>query len=156
MAESSPAIRGRKITDLKVAELKQELEKRDQDTSGLKSELVERLVKILNTDTDRSSEQSETSSETIPEANIGARGQDKWKNSAAQADSPFSEFVTLNHFEKIQTDFVEFKRFTHGEILSLKADVANRSPGRKAYTHDTNKKRKREAWFRCLQERIKS
>ncbi len=111
-------------------------------------------MKISNTYTDNSSEQSETSSETIPEADIGARGQDKWKNSAAQADSPFSDFVTLNHFEKIQTDFVEFKRFTHGEILSLKADVANRSPGRKAYTHDTHTDRDREALLRCLQERI--
>ena len=82
------------------------------------------------------------------------RGQDKSKNSAAQADLPFSEFVTLNHFEKIQTDFVEFKQFTHGEVLSLKAEVANRIPGQKAYSHDTHTDRDREALFRCLQERI--
>ncbi len=67
---------------------------------------------------------------------------------------PFSEFVTLNHFEKIQTDFVEFKQFTHGEILSLKDDVANRIPGQKAFSHDTHTDRDREALFRCLQERI--
>ena len=46
MAASSPLIDGRKITDLRVADLKLELEHRGIESKGLKADLVKRLEKV--------------------------------------------------------------------------------------------------------------
>ena len=55
------------------------------------------------------------------------------------------DFVTKDQLDRFQSDFVEFKRFSHGEILSMKADVASRSP---------NPKIDREALVTCLKQLI--
>ena len=46
MAASSPLIDGRRITDLRVADLKLELEHRGIESKGLKADLVKRLEKV--------------------------------------------------------------------------------------------------------------
>ena len=46
MAASSPLIDGKKITDFKVTDLRQELDKRGLETKGLKADLVKRLEKV--------------------------------------------------------------------------------------------------------------
>ncbi|MCP4485599.1 MAG: hypothetical protein GY823_13750 [Flavobacteriaceae bacterium] len=79
--------------------------------------------------------------------------EDDCENISTQTDSiPSNDFVTKNQFDQVQNDFIEFKRYTHGEILSMKAEAANRSPGPKVVNTQVDKDR--EALFRCLQERI--
>ncbi|XP_065058787.1 scaffold attachment factor B1-like isoform X1 [Rhopilema esculentum] len=47
MSASSPLVEGKKISDLRVADLRLELEQRGIDTKGLKADLVKRLEKAL-------------------------------------------------------------------------------------------------------------
>ena len=46
MSASSPLVEGKKISDLRVADLRLELEQRGIDTKGLKADLVKRLEKV--------------------------------------------------------------------------------------------------------------
>ena len=46
--------------------------------------------------------------------------EDDCATSANQTDRlPLNDFVTKDRLDRFQSDFVEFKRFSHGEILSL-------------------------------------
>ncbi len=83
MASSSTVIDGRKLIDLKVADLRQQLESRGLDTKGLKTELVERLEKALN-----EAENSESSPVAFPEVNLESRGQGM---SSTSVDSPLDD-----------------------------------------------------------------
>ena len=78
--------------------------------------------------------------------------EDDCETNATQTDPlPLNDFVTKDQLDRFQSDFVEFKRFSHGEILSLKADIASRSPNPKV---NTQCDRDREALVTCLQQRI--
>eukprot|EP00112_Aurelia_sp_Birch-Aquarium-sp1_P023489 Seg7014.1 transcript_id=Seg7014.1/GoldUCD/mRNA.D3Y31 product="hypothetical protein" protein_id=Seg7014.1/GoldUCD/D3Y31 len=55
--------------------------------------------------------------------------EDDCEINATQTDPlPLNDFVTKDQLDRVQNDFIEFKRFLHGEILSMKAEVANRGP----------------------------
>ena len=68
---------------------------------------------------------------------------------------PIDDRITMKDFDQIHNDLEDFKRYTHGEILSMKADVANRQKSPTPIT-TTRKDKDREALVRCLQERILS
>ena len=79
--------------------------------------------------------------------------EDNSETTSTQTDMLSSEFIPKSEYERLQLDFEEFKRFTHGEIVSLKAELANRpkSPTPK-FPNPPDKDR--EALLRSLQERI--
>ena len=61
--------------------------------------------------------------------------EDHCETNATQTDPlPWNDFVTKDQLDRFQTDFFEFKRFSHGGILSLKAEIASRSPNPKVKT----------------------
>ena len=60
-----------------------------------------------------------------------------------------NDFVTKDQSDGFQSDFFEFKRFLHREILSLKAEIASRSPNPKVRAQCN---RDREALVTCLQQ----
>ena len=73
--------------------------------------------------------------------------EDDCKTTATQTDQLFlSNFVNKD-------DFIEFKQFAHSEILSMKADIANRRPSPLEKTRDD---RYHDALVACLQDRIGS
>ena len=50
--------------------------------------------------------------------------EDDCETNATQTDTlPLNDFATKDQLDRFQSDFVEFKRFSHGELLSLKADM---------------------------------
>ena len=57
------------------------------------------------------------------------------------------DYVNVGNFKRIQAELEEFNRFSHGEILLLKAQTANR-PSINPSESD------REALLKCLQDRI--
>ena len=57
-----------------------------------------------------------------------------------------NEYISKQDFERFLIDFEDFKRYMHCEMLSIKADLANRPPK----THDGD----REALVRTLNERV--
>ena len=59
--------------------------------------------------------------------------------------------MTKDQLDRFRSDFVEFKRFLHGEILSWKAENASRSPNPKVKTQCD---RDREALVTCFQQQI--
>eukprot|EP00112_Aurelia_sp_Birch-Aquarium-sp1_P020546 Seg5319.2 transcript_id=Seg5319.2/GoldUCD/mRNA.D3Y31 product="hypothetical protein" protein_id=Seg5319.2/GoldUCD/D3Y31 len=78
--------------------------------------------------------------------------EDDCETNATQTDPlPLNDFVTKDQLDKVQNDFIEFKRFSNGEILPMKAEVANRGPNPKV---KTNCDHDREALVRYLHERI--
>ena len=78
--------------------------------------------------------------------------EDESETNVTQTDPlPLNDFVTKDQLDRFQTDFVEFKRFANGEILSLKAEITSRSPNPKVKTQCD---RDRKALVTCLQQRI--
>ena len=68
---------------------------------------------------------------------------------------PIDDRITMKEFDRIQNDLEDFKRYTHGEILSMKADVASRQKSPTPIP-TTRMDKDREALVRSLQERILS
>ena len=61
--------------------------------------------------------------------------EDDCETNATQTDPlPLNDFVTKDQLERFQSDFVEFKRFSHGEILSLRDNIASKRPNPKVKT----------------------
>ena len=72
-----------------------------------------------------------------------------------QTDPLPANHISMKDFDRIQDDLEDFKRYTHGEILSMKADVANRQKSPNPNS-TTPMDKDREALVRSLQERILS
>ena len=68
---------------------------------------------------------------------------------------PTDDSISLKDLDRIHTDLEDFKRYTHGEILSMKAEVANRQKSPNPHSM-TRMDKDREALVRSLQERILS
>ena len=63
------------------------------------------------------------------------------------------QFITKQDFERFVIDFEDFKRYMQCEMLSIKADVANRQ---RSYSPPKTPDKDREALVRTLNERILS
>ena len=80
--------------------------------------------------------------------NIDTENDDFNQTSERYSEWPKSkDYVNFGDFKWIQAELEEFKRFSHGEILLLKARTANR-PSIDPSESD------REALLKCLQDRI--
>lgn len=100
----------RKVSDLKVAELKVELEKRGLDSKGLKGVLVQRLQKAIEDEGGNGNDIENVVSETAsPKASRRSTG--RLKRTTENEDDQFQE-------EKLQTpepqsDDNKGKKFSH-------------------------------------------
>ena len=79
--------------------------------------------------------------------------EDNSETTSTQKDTLSLEFIPKSEYERLQLDFEEFKRFTHGEIVSLKAELANR-PKSPTPKFPNQPDKDREALLRSVQERI--
>eukprot|EP00112_Aurelia_sp_Birch-Aquarium-sp1_P015113 Seg3320.1 transcript_id=Seg3320.1/GoldUCD/mRNA.D3Y31 product="hypothetical protein" protein_id=Seg3320.1/GoldUCD/D3Y31 len=66
------------------------------------------------------------------------------------------DYVSIDDFKRLQVELDEFKRSSHGEILSLKAQIANRPSNPSQQTRADPSEKDKEALLRCLQDRIVS
>ena len=86
---------------------------------------------------------------------IDTENEDLSRTSEMDFELPTSgEYVSVNDFKRLQVELEEFKRFSHGEILSLKAQIANRPSSPPQQTRVDPSEKDREALLGCLQDRI--
>ena len=89
--------------------------------------------------------------------NIDTEDADSSRTSEIDFERPVSgDYVSIKDFKRLQVELDEFKRFSHGEILSLKAQIANRPSNPSQQTKADSTEKDREALLRCLQDRIVS
>ena len=89
--------------------------------------------------------------------NIDTEDADSSRTSEIDFERPVSgNYVSIKDFKRLQVELDEFKRFSHREILSLKAQIANRPSNPSQQTKADPTEKDREALLRCLQDSIVS
>ena len=88
---------------------------------------------------------------------IDTENADSSSTSEMDFERPVSgDYVSMKDFKRLKVELDEFKRFSHGEILSLKAQIGNRPSNPSQQTKADPTEKDREALLRCLQDRIVS